>query len=499
MELKKYIIEEIKYIVNTLSFVKSGTIVGSFESAQDFKHISDIDIVIIVDTLTKNKFEEIIEKFKVFGNQVQVYYGYDILINTTFGPLKFNKDNNIVFHIMIYDVEGHINHCITSPFTCLDWQNSTLFFKKPLSSIYSVKILQPNDIFDARRGIKDYLLDFRANKISYREYQFIGQSYHEIKKYIDLNTKQAFEFAYHIIKYTMLNFLKLYYQKNILLSRHNIIKEYISIFPKNKEKHQEFFLKIKKLKDSNSFCEWTTSNEQSIVTFLDDFQTQFKKLFYSTSLRLIFMRHSKTSLNLSGTFIGQRTDVDIVSIDKRIIQEFLRKLGNFDMYIAYTSPSKRCYNTLMILKENGLNTDCIRININLKEIDYGAIEGKDIEYLKKNYPEIINAWNEKLDIRFPNGENTNDVLQRINVFISDLKTELLDDKFNSQCLICTHNVVLRCLIGSLYNLPVHLFYLIDVPHLDPIEVLIPTNGNIYINLTQEQKKEFFKKLNNEKI
>ena len=47
-------------------------------------------------------------------------------------PLKFDDEDTLVFHLMIYDVESHINHVIQSPFTCFDWERSELYIKKKL-------------------------------------------------------------------------------------------------------------------------------------------------------------------------------------------------------------------------------------------------------------------------------------------------------------------------------------------------------------------------------
>ena len=40
---------------------------------------------------------------------------------------------------------------------------------------------------------------------------------------------------------------------------------------------------------------------------------------------------------------------------------------------------------------------------------------------KTKYPKIIKSWNNKIDIKFPKGENTNDVRKRALSFLSILK------------------------------------------------------------------------------
>ena len=43
------------------------------------------------------------------------------------------------------------------------------------------------------------------------------------------------------------------------------------------------------------------------------------------------------------------------------------------------------------------------------------------ENFKKEYPNIIKSWKNKIDIKFPKGENTRDVSKRALSFISYLK------------------------------------------------------------------------------
>mgnify|MGYP000993565517 CR=1 FL=1 len=97
-------------IVNKLAPIEglsSITFVGSFESSTDISLISDIDIIVIVDELSEIKFREI---EKAAGSIKGVDIGlddYKIKLNMTFGPLKFNNENTVIFHIMVYDKLCH--------------------------------------------------------------------------------------------------------------------------------------------------------------------------------------------------------------------------------------------------------------------------------------------------------------------------------------------------------------------------------------------------------
>ena len=102
-------IEEIKFqikktLVKCISEVKSVisiTFVGSFESATDLKLISDIDIIVVVDQLTQPVFNEIERKASTIKGEDIFLPEYQIKLNLSFGPLKFNDEKTAVFHLMI--------------------------------------------------------------------------------------------------------------------------------------------------------------------------------------------------------------------------------------------------------------------------------------------------------------------------------------------------------------------------------------------------------------
>ena len=134
VQIKKTLVECISEVKSVISI----TFVGSFESATDLRLISDIDIIVIVDHLTQPVFKEIEEKAGTIKGEDIFLPEYQIKLNLSFGPLKFNDEKTAVFHLMIYDVEGHRKHVIESPFTCLDWEYFPAEFGKNLKDIYSI-------------------------------------------------------------------------------------------------------------------------------------------------------------------------------------------------------------------------------------------------------------------------------------------------------------------------------------------------------------------------
>ena len=73
-----------------------------------------------------------------------------------------------------------------------------------------------------------------------------------------------------------------------------------------------------------------------------------------------------------------------------------------------------------------------------------------------------------MDPKFPKGESTRDVLNRLNKF---LKNELKFDKLklNKNIFIITHNVVLRCLIGTKFKIKMKDWFKINISYFDLLE------------------------------
>jgi len=117
---------------------------------------------------------------------------------------------------------------------------------------------------------------------------------------------------------------------------------------------------------------------------------------------------------------------------------------------------------------------------NLMEIDYGDVEGKDFSYLSKNYTSVVNAWSNRKDVKFPNGESYSDLIKRLGRFTDVLKKE----KFDTRAAV-THNVVMRVLIVGILNIPQHLWVKLRIGHVKPYKILIPENSELYIDLNDK--------------
>ncbi len=109
------------------------------------------------------------------------------------------------------------------------------------------------------------------------------------------------------------------------------------------------------------------------------------------------------------------------------------------------------------------------IDDRLNEINYGLVEGKNREYIEKNYNYIIKGWNNREDPRVSKkGENQKRCFIRVKVFLEDLNNR---DDFNS-VLIITHLVFLRVMMHVILNISLWQIHKIQIYNLEKIDVLI---------------------------
>ena len=99
----------------------------------------------------------------------------------------------------------------------------------------------------------------------------------------------------------------------------------------------------------------------------------------------------------------------------------------------------------------------------LLEFNYGHAEGLHYDELVTKYPEILSGWEKGEDPRFPEGENTKDVFNRLTSFLEDLTKET-NFQNTGPIYIVTHNGVLRCLLGNAFRLRQKDWYKLVIPH-----------------------------------
>ena len=308
-KLKNKIKKLIFYNLSKIQNVKSVTITGSFNQNKRVMEISDIDTIVIVDKLNQNIFNKCINSIKKINLKKIFNEDVNLIINSSFGPLKFNDyGKNLIIHIMIYDITGHIQHCINSPFTCYDWERSQTVYGFSLKNIYPVGSLQYRDFLEVRRSLNNYLEDLNNNSISYREYKFLNGQVKEVRKKFSIDSRHRGEFSYHIIHNLISNYLKLCLQKNMLFSKNEIISEIKRLFLISGDLHSKKYSDIFKVKLKMNIP-FPTNTTQWTKNFIEQYQKSIKSE-WSDAIKVRFYRHFKTKLN-DKTYFGQGRDSGI--------------------------------------------------------------------------------------------------------------------------------------------------------------------------------------------
>ncbi len=428
-----------KSIISTLikdRDVISATIVGSYSEIKNINQIGDLDVVVICKKLNKIIFDRLNKKIKT---------KYP-LVNTSFGPLKIGSKKKLPVHLMIYDIDTHKEHVIKSPFTCYDWQRSKMFKGIPLKDIFPVRSLQLDDFFNSRRSSQEYLRDIKKNKISIRKYYFKGKKILINKKYIKIDPRNRGEFVYHVINFLVINLFKFYNNKNLKITGIKFDEFFLKITNNDLKLLNKFkIIKRNKIKKTFNYNLNTITIALEFIKKYDDFLKKIKKEY----IELSFVRHAKTSMNKKNIFLGIKNDPNIIDVKKKKINRI-----RYDYII--TSDLKRAKQSSKLFFSKK-----ILHNKLINEIDYGNVDGMSYEILKKKYPNIIKSWKNKIDIKFPNGENLNDVKKRVKKFLNYLRKF----KKGSKILIISHSFFLRVFISLILNTNLKMAHKINIDHL----------------------------------
>ncbi len=162
-------------------------------------------------------------------------------------------------------------------------------------------------------------------------------------------------------------------------------------------------------------------------------------------MKLYITRHGKTQWNIESRFQGVK-DSPLVQTgidDAKRLHDYLID-ETFDY--VYTSPLGRAKQTCKLIFEN--RDILIKEDKRILEMNFGCFEGMKTEDIFKEYGELYdNLWNhpEKFTVCPGGGETFRDVRNRVEDFISEMKT-LKDDQ---KVFIVTHGMYFICLLGYL--------------------------------------------------
>ena len=158
-------------------------------------------------------------------------------------------------------------------------------------------------------------------------------------------------------------------------------------------------------------------------------------------MKLFFLRHTKLDC-LQGTCYGQ-SDVQVAQSFEEEKNKIATKLGGICFNKVFSSPLNRCAS---LVKSLGYDEKDVVFDKLLMELNFGDWEGKLWSEIE-NTDEAKLWFDDYLNISCPNGESYQDLINRVQKFITDLNSCNVHDNI----LIVTHAGVIRAFHAILNN------------------------------------------------
>ena len=158
--------------------------------------------------------------------------------------------------------------------------------------------------------------------------------------------------------------------------------------------------------------------------------------------RLLLVRHGETEFNSVGRIQGH-TDIDLSHKGRHQVELLADYLADEPIDVIYSSDLRRAARSAEIIAAPHRKSIIKRPE--LREINYGKIQGLTLPEVEKQFPDVAKLWfTRPLSLQFPGGESVDQLRARVARFLSELKPEP-----EQTVLIVAHGGPLRFAICTL--------------------------------------------------
>lgn len=162
--------------------------------------------------------------------------------------------------------------------------------------------------------------------------------------------------------------------------------------------------------------------------------------------RLLLVRHGITESNSARKFVGH-SDVELSTAGYRQVERLRERLVDDKIDAVYSSDLRRALVTAEVIS-SGHKVDIVTCP-ELREVNYGNVEGLTFEEISRLYPEVAESLtNFSLRLKFPGGEDFEGFIERASKFLDKLKRHTPSQTM----LIVSHGGPLRVLICCLLGI-----------------------------------------------
>lgn len=164
-----------------------------------------------------------------------------------------------------------------------------------------------------------------------------------------------------------------------------------------------------------------------------------------STTRLLLVRHGET-LHSHGDVICGAMEVSLTERGRHQASLLAHRLRQFHPDALYSSPQSRARETAQILGESlGLPTIACD---GLREMDFGAWEGRNREHVKASAPLELHRWEAGSWMAHPpEGETQQQVIARGVLALH----HILEQSGGGTLLLVSHKTILRLLLGHIMN------------------------------------------------
>jgi alpha-ribazole phosphatase len=164
---------------------------------------------------------------------------------------------------------------------------------------------------------------------------------------------------------------------------------------------------------------------------------------------LILVRHCEPREDARGLCYG-RLDIGLSDAGREHAQRLAEALARHEWDAVYSSPRLRARETAVAMNQDAVIDD------DLREIDFGELEGRSYDEIAATDPELYRAWMERpTTVRFPGGESFAELKVRALQSLDRIRAA------HEAAVVVTHGGVLRAGLAAWLGMPDEAIFRLD--------------------------------------
>ena len=169
--------------------------------------------------------------------------------------------------------------------------------------------------------------------------------------------------------------------------------------------------------------------------------------------RLILVRHTEPEEDARGRCYGT-LDIGLSAAGREHARELAGRLARVDYDAVYSSPRLRARETAdPVAAARGLE---LVTDDGLRELDFGAFEGRTYDEIAASEPELFQAWMQMpTQVRFPGGDSFADLKVRAIAALDRIRDT------HETAVVVTHGGVLRAGVAAWLSMPDEAIFRLD--------------------------------------